>query len=500
VTGIIAATGGNGQGVVGVVPYPGICLLIARAFGDFMSGSFRSDVDAGTEWCADMGARVINLSLGTSVYSQSTERLITSLEQEGVLLVSASGNDGDSKLNYPASYSAAMSVGSIDQNYTRSFFSQYNSQVDIVAPGAGINSTAPALGIRVNDGSASFQAALMIGSPIPLTELTGPVFDCGTALSACIAPASNMICAVQRDQMHPFGDKALNAQASGNCQAVVIYNNESPGLIGGTVSKYKNNLTIPVLEISLEDGLLLLSTTTGPATVSILLQVGGYLVLSGTSMATPHVTGAAARIWSVRPACTNAQVRLALELTARPLGSNPDEYGKGLVQIEAAYNFLLSLPPPCGTGTSPGTPPIPAPSPAPSRPPSIPNNGVGVDPAFMGSSEKFVCELVEGASTPQYGCTYVPSGTTESFYPFSTANSDLFAVCDTSTIIDPMVANCICGVFVGGKLCSSCDFVPLTSSGNGFQIEYDWYETLCTELKCFDSFELLTPHSHIFAM
>jgi subtilisin family serine protease len=45
-----------------------------------------------------------------------------------------------------------------------------------------------------------------------------------------------------------------------------------------------------------------------------------YAVLSGTSMATPHVAGAAALLWSLNPALTVDQVKTALLGTVDPLG------------------------------------------------------------------------------------------------------------------------------------------------------------------------------------
>ena len=73
------------------------------------------------------------------------------------------------------------------------------------------------------------------------------------------------------------------------------------------------------------------------------------------SMASPHVAGAAARIWAARPDCTNAQIQEALFNTAMSLGSNNknelknDEFGHGLVQVVDAYNYLVdNFDAPCG--------------------------------------------------------------------------------------------------------------------------------------------------------
>ncbi|OYN66297.1 peptidase S8 [Bacillus safensis] len=63
----------------------------------------------------------------------------------------------------------------------------------------------------------------------------------------------------------------------------------------------------------------------------------GYTSYTGTSMASPHVAGAAALILSKNPNLTNSQVRQRLENTATPLGDS-FYYGKGLINVQAASN------------------------------------------------------------------------------------------------------------------------------------------------------------------
>jgi len=87
---------------------------------------------------------------------------------------------------------------------------------------------------------------------------------------------------------------------------------------------------------------------------------GGYGTYSGTSMASPHVAGVAALIWSYYPNKTADEVRAALESSAKDLGANGYDvyYGHGLVDAVAAKAALGGGTPPSPTPPSP-TPPAP---------------------------------------------------------------------------------------------------------------------------------------------
>jgi len=65
---------------------------------------------------------------------------------------------------------------------------------------------------------------------------------------------------------------------------------------------------------------------------------GGYCSIAGTSMATPHVSAAAALLRAANGACTAAQVKSRLKATATDLGAaGPDStFGAGLVNPLAA--------------------------------------------------------------------------------------------------------------------------------------------------------------------
>jgi len=92
---------------------------------------------------------------------------------------------------------------------------------------------------------------------------------------------------------------------------------------------------------------------------------GGYNSISGTSMASPHVAGVAALVWSNHPTCTASQIRSALNATAQDRGTTGRDtsFGFGIVQAKAAHDRLTAngcsggggggTNPPTGGGTYP---------------------------------------------------------------------------------------------------------------------------------------------------
>ncbi|MBI5041255.1 MAG: S8 family peptidase, partial [Gammaproteobacteria bacterium] len=75
-----------------------------------------------------------------------------------------------------------------------------------------------------------------------------------------------------------------------------------------------------------------------PGTLILSTYKGGYAYMSGTSMATPYVSGAAAAVWSYWPYLTATQVSNTLFRTATDLGTVGIDavYGRGMVNLEKA--------------------------------------------------------------------------------------------------------------------------------------------------------------------
>jgi len=138
VAGIIAAQANNGVGVAGGAP--DVRILPVRVLGANGTG-FSSDVAAGIIWAADHGARVINLSLGSTSPHAGTQAAIQYALSKGALVFAAAGNNGGAVTTYPAAFPEAVAVASIDSNGARSSFSNFGAWVDLAAPGGGIVST-----------------------------------------------------------------------------------------------------------------------------------------------------------------------------------------------------------------------------------------------------------------------------------------------------------------------------------------------------------------------
>ncbi|MEK9523224.1 type VII secretion-associated serine protease mycosin [Streptomyces sp. adm13(2018)] len=144
--GLIAGTGkaNGGQGAYGLAP--GAKILSVRVPGS-EAGAGSSQADADREFNAvmpeairfavDSGAKVLNISQGSTAGSQQLTDAVKYALDKGALVFASVGNSGDkaNRLEYPGATPGVVGVGAIDQKLTRIPLSQYGPQVDLVAPG-----------------------------------------------------------------------------------------------------------------------------------------------------------------------------------------------------------------------------------------------------------------------------------------------------------------------------------------------------------------------------
>lgn len=138
VAGIAAAVTNNIEGIAGVSWQSKI--MPVKALNENGEGSSYS-VARGIYWAVDHGADVINMSLGDYNHSDLLYDAITYAHEQGVILVSASGNDNTEQAMYPAAYPEVITVAAVDENKNRAFFSNYGDHIDVSAPGEHIPST-----------------------------------------------------------------------------------------------------------------------------------------------------------------------------------------------------------------------------------------------------------------------------------------------------------------------------------------------------------------------
>ena len=144
VTSIIAATTNNGLGMAGscwnvsVVPYK-----VAKK--DPITEEYTidsADIISAIHMAADSGCDVINMSIGGYEKDPYEQSAVSYAVSKGCIIMASSGNEGETdyqgRLSYPASETGVLSVGAVSNDNQRATFSQYNSELDVVAPGEDI--------------------------------------------------------------------------------------------------------------------------------------------------------------------------------------------------------------------------------------------------------------------------------------------------------------------------------------------------------------------------
>lgn len=452
VAGTIAGVN-NSEGVVGIMPNTNVNLHIVKVFNEAGWG-YTGELTDAVDTCVSNGAKVINMSLGGAGSSNTEKNALQAAADAGVLLIAASGNDGNTTLSYPASYDAVMAVGALDSNNQHAEFSQYTSQVEVSAPGEAILSTVAGDGrlgyITVgsntygNDNVVPQTHYVQSGSDFVVSNnnssANGVLASCTISGSSysCTNVNGNICLAERNDNQKGSNYPEINpakACADAGASAVIVYSDSTrPGLQNPFLVDANSDVTVPTVSVSRALGQQLMSQLGTNAS----LTVNGsqdYAYYNGTSMATPHVTGVAALVWSNNPNCSADEVRSALKTTAIDLNvaGRDDKTGFGLVQAKAASDALAAS---CN-GTQPPPPPTG----------NVLENGIA--------------KTNLGSSTELSFTMEVPAGATELNFDMTggTGDADLYVKFGSA----PTNSSYDCRPYAGGNV-ESC---PISSAQTG---------------------------------
>lgn len=143
-----SSVAGHGTFIAGLISLvaPEAKIMPIGAFStDGVSDAFT--VAQGIKYAVDHGARVINLSFGTTEDSTILHDAVAYAQQRGVLLVAAVGNENKSNSagpQFPANWDLeVMGVAALDSNNRKAAFSNFGNNVSVSAPGVNIVSLYP---------------------------------------------------------------------------------------------------------------------------------------------------------------------------------------------------------------------------------------------------------------------------------------------------------------------------------------------------------------------
>lgn len=243
VAGIAAGNANNGVGTAGVDWYTKILPL--QAIDDDSYGNTLS-VARAVRYAADMGADVINLSLGTS---SADSYLLSAIEyaiDKNVVVVAAAGNTDCNCMIYPAAFDATLSVGALNTSGVRASFSSYGSSLDVMAPGVSITSSTATSGNFTSayaTGNGTSYAAPFVSGMVARLKGVLPTATV-TQLTALVTEQTKEVQLGQttKSTTNGFGSvqanqSAVRATTSISANSVYAYSGVSDGGLFGTISR-----------------------------------------------------------------------------------------------------------------------------------------------------------------------------------------------------------------------------------------------------------------------
>jgi serine protease len=145
VAGTIGEGTGNAVGMTGLAY--GVKLMPIKVLDRYGEGD-SVNIARGIRYAADHGAKIINLSFefDEAITGSQIPNILDAIRHakaKGSLVVGASGNAAAAFVAYPARSTDVLSVGATTEHLCQADYSNEGSDLDIVAPGGGIDNALP---------------------------------------------------------------------------------------------------------------------------------------------------------------------------------------------------------------------------------------------------------------------------------------------------------------------------------------------------------------------
>ncbi len=329
---IIAAEIDNGTGIIGINPHSKIASLKAGNWAALTSSAVLNAI----KFAIENDIKVINASFWSSAYSDIEMNSIKDFWEQGGLFIAAAGNekinidkDNESKI-YPCAYELdnIICVASVSNGDTLSYFSNYwKTSVDIAAPWESILSTA----IDAEATSPTLEENFESCSQEWVTLTDWEWWSCWQwndntyAYKFTNTVNSKSVDLLNHDNVYLSLAVACTTREWVNID--VEYTNDgltyTPWVKISSVSTMAYKYTIGIEDSYYNDNFSfrLKVENPSPNLYCVIDEISlyqdpyyaknsnRYVKMSGTSMATPHVSALASLVWMLNPNLSNIEVK-----------------------------------------------------------------------------------------------------------------------------------------------------------------------------------------------
>ncbi|PSJ72680.1 hypothetical protein C7N43_33045 [Sphingobacteriales bacterium UPWRP_1] len=286
VAGIVAAATNNTTGIASVGYKSKI--MAVKCSSNSGDGNSLPAAYLGVEYAIAAGANILSMSWGGGAFSQTYQDLFTLAHNQGIMCIAAAGNDAVSIPMYPASYDHVLSVGATAPDDQITYFSNYGTTIDIMAPGLDILSALSTNNSAYGELSGTSMACPFVSGVAALMLCYNNALT-PDEVETCIKNNATNIDAQNPEYIGQIGAGLINVQQIVNCLQV-------PPVAGFTIAYEVYCPGEPIAPVNL---------SSGPPVIGYNWSFPGGTPASSTA-ANPSVSYAAPGTYTISLTATNS--------------------------------------------------------------------------------------------------------------------------------------------------------------------------------------------------